>query len=51
MERTFLGRNAVIEEIAGRPMTPEERDEALPKVSEQFVAEAVAAQKRARKAG
>jgi hypothetical protein len=41
----------VIEEICGREMTPEERDEALRKVSEQFVAEAVAAQKLARKLG
>ena len=41
----------VIEEICGREMTPEERNEALRKVSEQFVEEAVAAQKRARKAG
>jgi hypothetical protein len=41
----------VIEEICGREMTPEERDDALRKVSEQFVEEAVAAQKQARKSG
>ena len=41
----------IIEEIVGRELTPEERDEALRKVSEQWVQEALAAQKQARKRG
>ena len=41
----------VIEEIVGRELTPEERDAALRKVSEQWVQEAVAAQQDARKKG
>jgi hypothetical protein len=39
----------IIEEISGREMTPEERDGALRKISEQWVQEALAAQKKARK--